>query len=218
VLLRRLKAEVLSDLPPKVREMVAIDGDRAIEKAAKDEMTAFLATGLTLEDLAKKEGFAELSSARHRLADLKVPWLAEYVSNALESSPKAVVFAHHDSVIQALATRLAEFSPVLITGSVSLADRQAAVERFQSDPRTRLIIGSIGAMGVGHTLTAASHTIFAEMSYVPSELLQAEDRTHRIGQKNSVLIQYPYIPESLDERMMNIVLNKQSIIDCVLKG
>jgi hypothetical protein len=104
----------------------------------------------------------------------------------------------------------------VLTGETKMADRQAAVERFQSDPSCRLFIGSIGAAGVGHTLTAASTVLFAELDWVPGNVSQCEDRCHRIGQTGSVLVQHLVLEGSLDARMAEILVSKQSVIDSAL--
>lgn len=94
--------------------------------------------------------------------------------------------------------------------------RQAAVDAFQGDPNVRVFIGSITAAGVGITLTASSHVVFAELDWVPGNLTQAEDRCHRIGQRESVLVQHLVLDGSLDARMAKILVRKQEIIDKAL--
>lgn len=106
---------------------------------------------------------------------------------------------------------------VALTGEVSSnKDRQAAVDRFQTDPKVKLFIGSIGAAGVGHTLTASSTVIFAELDWVPANISQAEDRCHRIGQHDQVLVQHLVLDGSLDARMATILVEKQDIADKAL--
>jgi hypothetical protein len=94
--------------------------------------------------------------------------------------------------------------------------RQAEVERFQNDPACRMFIGSIHAAGVGITLTAASHVVFAELDWVPGNVSQAEDRCHRIGQRDSVLVQHLVFDNSVDSRMAGIIVAKQAVIDSAL--
>jgi SWI/SNF-related matrix-associated actin-dependent regulator 1 of chromatin subfamily A len=107
---------------------------------------------------------------------------------------------------------------VTVTGDTHVADRGAAVTAFQGDKRCRVFIGSIGAAGVGITLTAASHVIFCELDPVPGKMSQAEDRAHRIGQKNSVLVQHLVMDRTLCARMAKIVVRKQAIIKEALDG
>ena len=105
---------------------------------------------------------------------------------------------------------------VVITGDTSLPNRQAAVDRFQSDPDCRLFVGNIKAAGVGLTLTASSHVVFAELDWTPANLSQAEDRAHRIGQRDSVLVQHLVLEGSLDASMARMLIAKQEVIDGAL--
>jgi hypothetical protein len=94
-----------------------------------------------------------------------------------------------------------------------MTDRDAAVTRFQTDPACMLFVGGIHAAGVGLTLTASAHVVFAELDWVPGNVTQAEDRTHRIGQTNAVLVQHLVLEGSLDARMVHILVDKQRVID-----
>lgn len=105
---------------------------------------------------------------------------------------------------------------VIITGETSLSARDTAVRRFQSDPNVKVFIGSIMAAGVGLTLTAASTVIFAELDWVPGNVTQAEDRCHRIGQKDAVLIQHLVLDGSVDANMVDKVISKQAVITAAL--
>lgn len=107
-------------------------------------------------------------------------------------------------------------SVVVITGDTSLPERDIAVQRFQQDDTIRLFIGSIGAAGVGLTLTASSYVVFAELDWVPGNVTQAEDRAHRIGQKDSVLVQHLVLEGSLDKRMADVIVEKQDMADRAL--
>ena len=104
----------------------------------------------------------------------------------------------------------------VINGDTPLADRQAAVDRFQTDPTCRVFIGSITAAGVGITLTASSHVVFAELDWVPGNITQAEDRAHRIGQTGMVLVQHLVLKGSLDATMAQRLVAKQAILDAAL--
>ena len=101
-------------------------------------------------------------------------------------------------------------------GDTPLNERQRAIDRFQADPTCRVFVGSIKAAGLGITLTAASHVIFAELDWVPSSISQAEDRCHRISQKGSVLVQHLVFDGSLDADMAKTLVAKQAVIDLAL--
>jgi SWI/SNF-related matrix-associated actin-dependent regulator of chromatin subfamily A-like protein 1 len=147
----------------------------------------------------------------------KVPLVVEFVTEALRTgSEKVVVFAHHRDVIQALDERLGRFHPVQVVGGMSSLAKQRAIDEFQTNPSTRVFIGNIRAAGIGITLTAASQCVFAELSWVPAEISQAEDRLHRIGVQDNVLVQHLVLAGSLDAIMVRRLLAKQEVLDGVL--
>src|SRR5690606_16135176 len=164
---------------------------------------------------AMEVAFEELSALRHEMGIAKVPAVIEHIKETLENTDKIVVFAHHHDVVNAIAQAFGDIA-VKLTGVESSDERQAAVDRFQNDPNCRLFIGTIGAAGVGLTLTAASTMIFAELDWVPGRVTQAEDRIHRIGQLDSVLIQHLVVDGSLDAKMAWVLVEKQEIIDKAL--
>lgn len=107
---------------------------------------------------------------------------------------------------------------VRVYGETPLEERQAAVDLFQNDPRCQIFVGSITAAGVGLTLTAASHVVFAELDWVPGNVSQAEDRCHRIGQRESVLVQHLVFDGSMDATIAKTLVRKQRVIDKALDG
>ena len=239
VMLRRLKKDVLTDLPAKMRQVIEIpaNGATAHVTAERDAWSQWEEGIVDLRvavELAKasddpaeydnavaalrdglKAAFGEMSKLRHETAVAKIPHIVDHLTEALESTDKVVVMAHHRSVIQGLreALDVADIRYVSLTGADSLTARQEAVEAFQGDPKVQVFIGSIQAAGVGITLTAASHVIFAELDWVPANLSQAEDRCHRIGQSDSVLIQHLVLEGSLDAVMAKKLVGKQQVID-----
>lgn len=219
VMLRRLKADVLADLPAKRRQVITLGNGKGDHK----DMTALRDMVDTWGDDVEKlkspmAAFAEIAKLRHATALSKVPQVIEHVTNVLEQEKKVVVFAHHKDVIAQLAEGLAEFGPVLLTGDTAQDARQGVVNKFQTDAGTRVFIGSITAAGVGVTLTAASVVVFAELDWTPSNLTQAEDRLHRIGQTDTVLVQHLVIDGSIDARLAKLVCAKQTIIDQIVDG
>jgi SWI/SNF-related matrix-associated actin-dependent regulator of chromatin subfamily A-like protein 1 len=185
-MVRRLKADVLTELPAKRRQIVEIESNGATsavraERDAWDRQESEFSDLRAKVELAKagssdeyesavaalsqasRAAFTEISRLRHATAVAKAPKVIDHVRLALEDDPsaKVVVFAHHHDVIDALHDGLAEFGAVRLTGDTALEDRQAAVDRFQADPTCRVFVGSITAAGVGITLTASSHVVFA---------------------------------------------------------
>jgi SWI/SNF-related matrix-associated actin-dependent regulator 1 of chromatin subfamily A len=209
-MVRRLKADVLCELPAKRRQSVVIGN------GCSDDFGDLGDDYETATERVRKIPFEDLSRVRHEQALRKVEPAIEHVRDAVEASNKVVVFAHHKDVIDGLIAGLDDLGVVSLTGDTSQADRQTAVERFQTDPNVHVIIGSLKAAGVGLTLTASSHVIFVEIDWVPASLTQAEDRCHRIGQTESVLVQHLVLSGSLDERMSRFVIEKQTVADMAL--
>jgi SWI/SNF-related matrix-associated actin-dependent regulator 1 of chromatin subfamily A len=144
--------------------------------------------------------------------------VVDYVRELFRSgSGKIVLFAHHRDVIASLAAGLGEFRPVALTGGSSATSRKDAIDRFHSDSETRVFIGNIVAAGTGITLAPAScHCVFAEVSWVPAEMTQAEDRLHRIGTCSNVLVQHLVLAGSLDAMMIRRLITKQETLAKVL--
>lgn len=213
VMVRRLKADVLTELPPKRRQVVYLpftgEDDYADIELSDDFDDA-------LTNVRKKVPFDKLSRTRHEQGLAKVPQVVDFVreqlGDAAENTHKLVLFAHHKDVIAQLASELAEYGVMTLTGDTSMPDRQHAVDVFQQDPNCRIFIGSIQAAGVGLTLTAASHVILAELDWTPGNVQQAEDRCHRIGQRESVLVQHLVFEGTLDARLVELLDSKQAVI------
>jgi SWI/SNF-related matrix-associated actin-dependent regulator 1 of chromatin subfamily A len=242
VMVRRLKSEVLTELPRKIRQIIevtaedstqkrAIEAEKTYEEQSQERLAdlrasvelskaeseeAYKAAVARLRD-AMQVDFTEMAKLRHETALAKVPAVIDHVKNSLEdNNNKLIIAAHHHDVIDELMEGLAEFNPVKLTGESKEADRQAAVDRFQNDPDCRVFIGSITAAGVGITLTASSHVVFAELDWTPGNITQMEDRAHRIGQTDTVLVQHIVLADSLDARMAKMLVEKQEIIDSAL--
>ena len=240
VMVRRLKADVLTDLPPKRRQIIplAVNGAAEVVKTqlakwdAHEDRVETLRARLELAEAGGDEteysrvakelsdetsvAFTEMAKERHAVAVKKIPAVIEHLHGLFEEGvQKIICFAHHQDVIKALVKEFGE-EAVQLTGQTPMAERQDAVDRFQADPTCKLFVGNILAAGVGLTLTAASTVVFAELSWVPAEVSQAEDRAHRIGQLDSVLVQHLVFDGSLDARMVAFIIEKQAIADKAL--
>ena len=214
VMVRRLKNDVLDDLPSKRRQHVPLELD---PRALKDLQTNLKA----LEGASEKFEIAVLwSKLAMQTAEAKKGAAAEYVKDLVEGGTKLLVFAHFLSVLDHLEQALTQskVSFIRIDGSVTASDRQAAVTRFQSDDTVRVAILSLRAAGQGLTLTAAATVVFAELDVTPGLLLQAEDRVHRIGQTSAVNIHYLVGRGTLDERVWRMIERKLSVLGNTLNG
>jgi len=166
-------------------------------------------------DLLADTPLNKLAIARRDLALAKVPMVIEYVSNLMNQGYKVVIFAYHRDVIAALKERWSN-SCAVIFGGTPTHKRQAEADRFQNDPDCNPFIGQYTAAGTGYTLTTAHQWVGAEMTWLPHELTQAEDRVHRIGQLDTVFAQHLIVEGSMDEGMFGKIVAKQRIIDKVL--
>lgn len=209
VMLRLTKAQVLPELPEKSLRVVELD--LPVDKREKQ---------FNVEDIEKNPepiAFEAMPDILHMNALRKLPAAIQHIKDALENSPKVVVFAHHTDVVEALLSGLAEFNPVRVVGADKPEARQASVVRFQNESECRVFVGNIKAAGVGLTLTASSHVIFVESSWTPSDIQQCADRCHRIGQKNSVLVEILTIHKSIDAHMLHSALRKMEVINLIIK-
>jgi SWI/SNF-related matrix-associated actin-dependent regulator 1 of chromatin subfamily A len=244
-MIRRLKSEVLTELPPKVRQVVELEYDeddenviralaqegqyydRVNDREGQEELAARVELAkasdnddeyrAAIERLSSqnKYAFEEMARIRHDTAVAKIPYAIEYVKGMLETVNKIVVFCHHRDVGDAFAKSW-PLESVSIHGDVTPEDRQIAVDRFQDDPLIKLAIVSIKAGGVGITLTAASNEVFAELDWVPGNVTQAEDRCHRIGQSDVVNVYHLVLADSIDVKMARTIIEKQAVIEAAL--
>jgi len=240
-LVRRLKVDVLPELPPKRRELIVLDPKAARGVLAKQlrEWNAKYAetfSGLQTEMFVSEKdpeayasavarleahleiAFEDMSTVRKLVALAKVPAVIDHLQLLLEAHevPKVVCWAHHHEVIDEIAPAFNDMGAITLDGRDGMKARQKAVDAFQGDASVRLLVAGIRAAGEGLTLTAASHEVFAELDWTPARLTQAEDRCHRIGQKNMVLIQHLVFDGSIDAMIAHVLLKKQAIADKVL--
>lgn len=238
IMIRRKKADVLKDLPPKFRHVITLEvsDDETKDLIRKEKELSGKKDYFHLQaeiELAKTndnedayraavdnlkasigDDIGELARIRKEVSLAKIPYAIEHLNSLVDSVGKVVVFAYHNDVILALHAALP--GSVVLYGQTKIEDRQKAVDRFQNDPDCSVFIGSIGAAGVGITLTAASNVVFVELDWVPGKISQAEDRCHRLGQKDTVVVQHIVLDDSLDARMAQTVVKKQKIIDAAL--
>jgi SWI/SNF-related matrix-associated actin-dependent regulator 1 of chromatin subfamily A len=218
VVLRRRKSDVLTELPPLQLQDIPLLTPTSTSVSAMDAVTiAQLSQNLAgLDDdqvlrlLTQPD--ARTASLRQQLGLIKTGPAIDWIRERLDSTNKILVFAWHHSVIDLLHRGLTEFKPAIITGNTLPKDRAAAVEAFQNDPHTRVFLGQILAAGTAITLTAASEVAIVEPSWVPGENVQAIGRAHRLGQRDSVLASFLYLPGTLDEKIMQVFRRKAAEI------
>lgn len=207
VMVRRTKDQVLTELPAKVR---MVEGVKVSRDAKKSYHMAMEGAEMALEAItaARYEcGKAKIDSA--------VEWAMEYVSQDLP----LVIFAHHREVIGGIVGKLRDkgVRVGMIDGSISHDQRGQTIDDFQ-DGRLDIIVLSIKAGGVGITLTRASHVLMVERAWVPADEMQAEDRCHRIGQRDTVTVRYLMANLDIDQEMEDLLSSKRAVVDAVLDG
>ena len=244
VMVRRLKSDVLKELPAKRYSVVELEADTtdlrravAAESKAKEAAEAeekrlrsavaaakrcgnagMLKVAIDALSHGMRVAFTEMSRLRHQTAVAKVPQVVEHVAALLDGSEESIlVMAHHSDVIAGIVSGLvaAGHEAAVITGDTGDADRQQAQDDIQSR-RKRVFVGSMRACGVAITLTAASTVVFAEQDWTPGVMVQAEDRAHRIGQESSVLVQHLVVDGSIDASMAKAVSAKGGVISAAL--
>lgn len=239
VMVRRLKKDVLKELPPKQRQVIELPCD-GLEDILEDEWSAYhahedvitsLRVAVQLSKASEHEhdyhraitslkdgmnaAFTEMALMRLKVAKAKVPFVVSHLEDVVQTDHPVILFAHHHEVIDSIMEQSAAHRPVCVTGKTPIERRHEAVKIFQGGGSS-LFIGNIQAAGVGITLTRSSHVVFAEGDWVPANLSQAEDRAHRLGQRDSVLVQHLVLEGSLDAVMAKRVIEKQKVIDAVL--
>jgi SNF2 family DNA or RNA helicase len=209
LLIRRLKKDVLKELPPKIRQIIEIepDGDELAHEAKY-----LPKTDEELKSLAFSASFEEMSSVRHETALAKVSYCINFIKDTLEEKDKIVIFAHHRDVIDQIYTHFKSISVKIVGGDTEI-QRDKAITAFQNDPNVKLFIGSMKACGEGITLTAANTVIFCELDWVPSVMNQCEDRSYRIGTKDCVNVYHLVFANSIDYYLASVVKTKQEVID-----
>ena len=218
VMLRRKKADVLKELKDKVRykEVIASDNEfyleeldkiwKKLEAEQKDAKTEF----------SKSASYHRAIQSERQIAGLaKLPHVINFVKNIMEIEESVVVFCHHKVIHKLLHESLQEFSPVSIIGGQSDNLRQDQIDKFQRG-ESKLMIAGIRAGNVGINLTRAKYVIFAELDWSPAIHRQAEDRLHRIGQKNTVFAYYLIGNGTLDDHVASILVDKSYEIDAIM--
>ena len=211
--LRRLKTEVL-DLPDKIitpvylklksKEYVEVVGEYFDWYNTKKEESK----SLTIQ-------FNKLMKVRQIIANEKIKSTIELAQNIIDQDKKVIIFTNFTDTLQQIHQHFGKQS-VYLDGSCSKPHRQHAVDEFQENDKIKVFVGNLKAAGVGITLTAGEACIMNDLSFVPSDHQQAEDRAYRYGQKNSVSVYYPIFENTIEGVIYDILSNKKNIIDTVM--
>lgn len=146
----------------------------------------------------------------------KLDRMEELVDESVANGKKVVIFSNWTQMTDEIWNRLAKYNPAIITGDTKDDERQIMVNKFQNDPKCNVIIGTIGAMGTGLTLTAGTVEIFLDEPWTMAAKDQAVDRCHRIGAKSNVTIYTLMAKNTIDERIHSIVEKKGKMANALL--
>jgi SWI/SNF-related matrix-associated actin-dependent regulator 1 of chromatin subfamily A len=220
LLVRRLKREVLTQLPEVMFELSYVETTADVRRVLHAEaMIDIDPTDLTGTSMAVQ---GEISTLRREMGEAMAPQVVDHVKDALDGGvDKLVLFAHHRSVMDTLEAGLAKFGVCRIDGATSPVNREIRKRQFMTDPGKRVMLGNIQSMGTGvdGLQEVASLVIFAEASWVPGENHQAVDRLHRIGQRSAVLARFMVAEGSFAERILGTAIGKErNIHDALDRG
>ena len=216
---RREKSLVLTDLPEKIRQVNTCEiTNRKEYTDAERDLIMYLQKYKNADDekihkAMLGEVMVRINILRQVSARGKIHDAVEFVKDFRENNQKIILFCSLHEVVDQLKFHFP--TAVSVTGRDSQDEKQRAVDKFQNDPKTDIIICSIKAAGVGLTLTASSNVAFIEFPWTYADCTQCEDRAHRIGQKNSVTCYYFLGRKTIDERVYNIIQSKKKIAKAV---
>ena len=222
---RRLKSDVLPQLPAKRQVVVpvALTNEAEYRLAEKDVIEWLRSQPLDLAELnariaatLRAERLAQLGALQRLAARGKLAAALAWIEDFLASGEALVVFARHVEVQQAVLRRFPHALHLL--GSDSLADREAAIAAFQDPDGPPLIVGATRVAAQGITLTRASNVAFLELEWTPAMHDQAEDRCHRIGQRDAVTAWYLLAANTIDETMARLIQSKRAMVAAVTDG
>lgn len=212
-ILRRLKEDVL-DLPDKIITPVYL---RLKSKEYEELMGDYYdwydknpeeSSSLTVQ-------FSKLMKVRKVIANEKTKQTIEFAENIIDQGKKVIIFTNFTDTLQTIHHHFGKQS-VYLDGSCSNSVRQQAVDLFQNDEKIKVFVGNLKAAGVGLTLTRAEAVIMNDLSFVPAEHAQAEDRAYRYGQKSNVLVYYPLFENTIEGVIYDILNKKKQIIRTVM--
>jgi len=213
LILRRLKENVL-DLPDKIITPVYL---RLKSKEYEEVMGEYYnwyennpeeSKSLTVQ-------FTKLTKVRQIIANEKIAQTIELAENIIEQDKKVIIFCNFTDSLNKICEHFGK-TAVKVDGSMSKTERQNSVDSFQENEKIKVFVGNVKAAGVGITLTAAEAVIFNDISFVPGDMSQSEDRAYRYGQKNNVLVYYPIFDNTIEAIIYDIVNDKKQVIATVM--
>ncbi|XP_053374733.1 SWI/SNF-related matrix-associated actin-dependent regulator of chromatin subfamily A-like protein 1 isoform X2 [Mercenaria mercenaria] len=211
IMIRRLKKDVLTELPDKIRQMILLDPSSI--KISKDLKSAseVMASG----NLKKMEERGALLEFFHKSGSAKMKAIKSYVEDLLDSEKKFLIFAHHGDVLDGIEETVKakiDLNYMRIDGKTNSEQRNFLCKKFQLNEDVKVAILSITAANAGLNLSSACLVVFAELFWNPGILVQAEDRAHRIGQQDMVNVQYLVARGTSDDHIWPMIQNKLDVL------
>ena len=198
IYLRRNKETVLPELPPKLRQEIRLSDVKINEKRGGSD-----------------NPLAQITRMKIALANAKVESTIEFVKGMVEQGEKVIVFSDYVEPVEKIAAAFGE-NALMYVSELDAQERTAMVQAFQNDPTKLVFVATTKIASVALTLTAASHVVFNDLPWTPGSMLQAEDRAHRIGQKNTLNIYRMVASGSLDIYITELLTSKAIILKQVL--
>jgi len=212
IVLRRMKTDIL-DLPEKIVTPVFLELTSKMYDEELEEFTRISNDKKNDETISVT--INRLMKIRQLISYEKIPCTCELIDKCIEQGKKVIVLTNFTMTLDMLHEKYKKNS-VTLDGRMNKDKRQENVDRFQNDDKIKVFIGNIKAAGVGITLTAAEVVIMNDLSFVPADHSQGEDRAYRYGQKNSVLVYYPVFENTIEKIIYNILQKKKNVIDQVM--
>jgi SWI/SNF-related matrix-associated actin-dependent regulator 1 of chromatin subfamily A len=214
IMIRRLKSQVVTELPEKVRELFVLPETQELLKLAQKERNIALEALSAMRSGQNRKLFitkmTELSQARRETAQAKVLVLKDHIENLMENAQKVVVFCYHREIAELVAKM---YNCKYVHGDMDTNKRMEVIQEFREEIRKHpdkgaMIALTMSSCGVGIDIPEAQVALFVEMDWLPSTIVQAEDRLYRIGQTKNVLCQYIVAAHTVDERIAYRVLER----------
>lgn len=210
--LRRLKTDVL-DLPDKIITPIYL---RLYSRFYEELMGEYYDWyNKQNESNSVSVQFTKLTKVRQVIAEEKVPHTIEIAENIIEQGKKVIIFSNFTEPLRKIYEHFGK-KAVYLDGTTTKPARQKAVDDFQEDEKVMVFCGNIRAAGVGLTLTAGEAVIMNDLSFLPSDHSQAEDRAYRYGQKNCVSVYYPIFENTIEGIIYDILIRKKNIFETVM--
>ncbi|CAG9862890.1 unnamed protein product [Phyllotreta striolata] len=214
-MIRRTKEQVMKSIPNKKQEVITLD--TKLNELTEEDRKCL---NILFQEYQMQKGVnkhAALLTFFGETAKIKIPAICSYIKPLLSRKDKFLIFAHHKVMLNAVENliKLANIKYIRIDGNTTTDQRKYFIKKFQTDDKYLCAVLSITATNAGISLTAAKLVLFAELHWNPSILSQAEARAHRIGQEETVLIQYLLCPGTADDAIWPMLQEKQRTLSAV---